>query len=48
VVSKSKKPAVLKETFQALNVLYVLVAKGEAKVDKRFKGQKLYFNINQD
>ena len=45
VVEKSKKPVLVKENFEALNVLYTLCATGAAKIDKRFKGKKLYFNV---
>lgn len=35
----------LTSRFDALRILYVLVALGHAKVDKRFKEKSLYFNI---
>jgi hypothetical protein len=46
LVNESKKPIYIKETFDALNVLYALCAAGYAKIDHRFKkGQSLYFNV---
>jgi hypothetical protein len=36
----------LHDSLVALNVLYVLVALGEAKVDARRAGPKLYFNLS--
>lgn len=34
------------ETLEALNVLYVLVAQGKAKVDHRRSQRALYFNVS--
>lgn len=42
---ESKKPALIKGAFDALNALYALCAVGDAKIDHRYKGQALYFNI---
>lgn len=45
IAKESKKPVFIKSAFDALNILYALCAVGEAKIDHRYKGQKLYFNI---
>lgn len=45
IAKESKKPVFIKNTFDALNILYALCATGEAKIDHRYKGQRLYFNI---
>jgi hypothetical protein len=34
------------ETLEALNVLYVLVAEGKARVDRRRSSRVLYFNVS--
>jgi hypothetical protein len=47
VVKESKKPAYIKESFDALNILYALCALGDAKIDKRYVGIKLFFNIRK-
>lgn len=47
VLEKSKKPALIKSRFDALNVLYALCAIGEAKIDARYKGTTLFFNIHR-
>jgi hypothetical protein len=43
-----RKPKSIGDTLQALNVLYVLVTTGGAKLDSRFtKSKELHFNIAQ-
>ncbi len=44
VVKSSRKPQYIATTFDALNVLYVLVATRRAVIDKRHKAKELYFN----
>ena len=48
VLTKSKKPAYIKNAFDALNILYALCATGEAKIDRRHIGMKLFFNIKRN
>jgi hypothetical protein len=45
VVEKAKKTRHAPTSLAALNILYVLVAMGHAKVDGRRVGQALYFNV---
>ena len=46
VVNLAKKPAYIKERFDALNALYTLCAIGRATIDRRHtKGSTLYFNL---
>ena len=45
LAKESKKPALIKGTFDALNILYALCAVGDAKIDRRYKGRTLYFNV---
>jgi hypothetical protein len=47
VVKESRKPAYIKESFDALNILYALCALSDAKIDKRYGGIKLFFNIKK-
>ncbi len=35
----------VRDALQALNVLYVLVATGSARVDDRYQDQRLHFNV---
>lgn len=44
VVKASRKPQFIGTTFDALNVLYVLVSTRGATIDKRYKAKELYFN----
>ncbi len=44
VVKASRKPQYVTKNFDALNVLYVLVAIRKATIDRRFRGRELYFN----
>lgn len=45
VVERAKKTRHAPDSFAALNILYVLVATGRAKVDSRRAGNKLFFNV---
>ncbi len=45
VYAASHKARYFANELEALNVLYILVAIGRAKVDKRYKSLALYFNI---
>lgn len=45
ILNESKKPTHIKERFDALNILYALCATGDARIDTRFKGNQLFFNI---
>ena len=44
---RSRTPRYIDSALQALNILYVLVATGRAKIDRRHKGRQLFFNINK-
>ena len=46
LVTRSRKPRLVKNPLQALNILYVLVATGRATRDDRFKDRSLHFNIH--
>jgi hypothetical protein len=45
VHSRTRQRRQVPTTLAALNMLYVLVAKGDAKIDQRHHGRELYFNI---
>jgi len=47
VLKESKKPAYIKKGFDSLNILYALCAIGDAKIDKRYSGNQLFFNITK-
>ena len=47
VLEKSRKPALIKDRFDALNVLYTLCAIGAARIDTRYKSNTLFFNIHK-
>jgi hypothetical protein len=46
VVARAKRTGRLSNSLAALNVLYVLVALGEAKLDTRRVSPQLYFNFH--
>lgn len=43
---RSRKPKLIGSPLEALNVLYVLVAIGGAKIDHRHKDKQLFFNVS--
>ena len=43
---RSRKPKLIGSALEALNVLYVLVAIGSAKIDHRHKDKQLFFNVS--
>ncbi len=43
---RSRKPKLIGSALEALNVLYVLVAIGSAKIDQRHKDKQLFFNVS--
>jgi hypothetical protein len=45
VLKGSRKPQYVSSTFDALNILYVLVATRRAKIDTRFRTRELHFNV---
>ena len=46
VARASRKPRLVSTSLDALNVLYVLVAKDRAEIDRKFKHERqLYFNV---
>jgi hypothetical protein len=46
VARASRKPRLVSTSLDALNVLYVLVAKDRAEIDKKFKKERqLYFTV---
>ena len=42
---RSRKPKHVGSALEALNILYVLVAMGSAKIDRRHKTKQLFFNV---
>jgi hypothetical protein len=42
---RSRKPRYVGSSLEALNLLYVLVATGKAKIDRRYKTKQLIFNL---
>jgi hypothetical protein len=42
---RSRKPKLIGSALEALNILYVLVATGDAKIDRRHKSKQLFFNV---
>lgn len=42
---RSRKPKLIGSALEALNVLYVMVACGSAKIDHRHKDKQLFFNV---
>ena len=47
VATASRKPQYISKPLEALNILYILVAAGRARIDTRFRSRQLYFNIKQ-
>src|SRR3990172_9300504 len=45
VLKNSRKPQYVSSTFDALNILYVLVVNRRAKIDSRFRTKELHFNV---
>jgi len=43
---RSRKPKFIGSALEALNILYVLVAIGGAKIDHRHKDKQLFFNLS--
>lgn len=46
IAQQARRSKRVVDTLHALNVLYVLVALGKAKIDRKREGRKLYFNIH--
>jgi hypothetical protein len=44
---RSRTPRLIGSALEALNILYVLVATGHAKIDRRRKDKQLFFNISK-
>ena len=47
VKKRCRRPKLIGSALEALNVLYVLVAIGSAKIDHRHKDKQLFFNITE-
>lgn len=45
VLAARSRGAGVRDALQALNILYVLVATGSAKVDDRYQDTRLHFNV---
>ncbi len=43
----SRRPRLVRGHLAALNILYVLVATGRAKIDARFREREIYFNVRR-
>jgi hypothetical protein len=44
----SRRPKLVRDRLAALNILYVLVAIGRAKIDARFHEREIYFNLRKE
>jgi len=44
---RSRRPRLVRDPLAALNILYVLVAIGRAKIDTRFHEREIYFNLKK-
>ncbi|MFQ5911072.1 MAG: hypothetical protein ACE5IJ_10195, partial [Thermoplasmata archaeon] len=44
---RSRTPRLVGSALEALNILYVLVAIGQARIDRRRKDRQLFFNIKK-
>lgn len=47
VHKRSRSPKLVGSALEALNILYVLVATGRARIDRRRKDKQLFFNIKK-
>ena len=47
VVARARRSRHVPSSLAALNILYVLTATGEARIDSRRAGPKLYFNLGR-
>ncbi len=47
VNKRARKRKLIGSALEALNVLYVMVALGEAKIDQRHTGIQLFFNVSE-
>jgi hypothetical protein len=45
IVRQAKRTKRIVDSLHALNILYVLVALGKAKIDRKREGRRLYFDI---
>ena len=45
VAKATRKPRYIASSLDALNVLYILVATGRARIDTRFHDRQLFFNV---
>jgi hypothetical protein len=45
VLKGSRTPRYVSSSLDALNILYVLVASGRARIDARFQTRELHFNV---
>ncbi len=47
LAKKNRRPRLFKTALEGLNILYILVAMGEAKVDQRYQSSpQLFFNVS--
>ncbi|MFQ5846671.1 MAG: hypothetical protein ACE5IQ_03245 [Candidatus Methylomirabilales bacterium] len=44
---RSRNPRLVGSALEALNILYVLVATGHARIDRRRKDKQLFFNVKK-
>ncbi len=47
VYRRSRTPRLIGSALEALNILYVLVGTGQARIDRRRKDKQLFFNIKK-
>lgn len=45
IVQRARRTKRIADSLHALNILYVLVALGKAKIDRKRQGRQLYFDI---
>ena len=47
VAKRARNKKLIGSALEALNVLYVMVALGEARIDQRHTGIQLFFNVSE-
>ncbi|HLC02698.1 MAG TPA: hypothetical protein VJK02_06650 [Anaerolineales bacterium] len=46
IVQRARRTKRIVDSLHALNILYVLVALGKAKIDRKREGRRLYFDVS--
>ena len=47
IVQASRKPQYIRSALDALNIVYAMIATRRAKIDGRYKGKQLRFNVRE-